>query len=206
MEYLTNEQRVAKQKSEMNARRLAQIEVANGEAKEEMFEANRKPGHKIRSSEADYVHVRTMEKHLNNDQKSFTEAIKIVKIHPREFDRRVKEGAFKTYDDVEVLHDPRGGIKIYDFKPEILSQEKNPLQADISGEKTRKDVAEKEKQIIEAARALDAKEQNLAEREKAFERKMLELQDLKDKLNNETAPGAPQDAAEKTESAPKGKK
>lgn len=119
---LTKDQKQARQQSELSALKQDQIAIALGEKEGEFVEGNRKPGTQIRALEAKgYVHVWTRVKHLDQGGKSFTNEDRTIKIHAREFDNRVKDGAFKTYDEVEVIHDPRKNApKEYALKPEIL--------------------------------------------------------------------------------------
>jgi membrane protein involved in colicin uptake len=107
---LTRDEKLSLQQDQLLAQKGKQIEAANGnEDALETITGNRDKSGKYRVLvlEQNYVHVKTIIKHLDQSQKNFVNEEKIHKIHAREFDRRVREGAFKTYDEVEVLHDPR---------------------------------------------------------------------------------------------------
>ncbi len=72
----------------------------------------------IRADEADgYVHVFTRIKHMGGDQKSIVFEDRNLTLHKGEFDRKVNEGYFQLFDDIEVVHDPRGADREYNLKP-----------------------------------------------------------------------------------------
>jgi len=178
---LTRDQKIARQSSELRALREQQIAEASGEAEPDLVPANRKPEFKIRRIEADgFVHVFTRIKNLSQDQKNFINEDRIIPIHAREFDKRVKDGAFTTYDEVEVIHDPRKNApKSYEMKPEQLDVNKAASAPKADG----KEVARKAQQIekeferlskihdsqIEREKAIAAKEAEIAAREKALQ-------------------------------------
>lgn len=168
---LTRDQKIARQSSELNALRADQIAEANGEKETEYVEGNRNPKFKIRVLEArGYVHVWTLIKNLSQDQKSFIEETRVVKIHAREFDRRVKDGAFTPYDEVEVVHDPRKGApKVYEMKPTQLNvdgQVKGTGKSNYAGDQpTAEDLARTKQQIQKEAQRIDAKNDLLKDKE-----------------------------------------
>jgi hypothetical protein len=158
---LTKEQRQAQQSSDLLNKKIEQIAVANGEQAPRTVEANRKKGVLILEDEAKgYVHVETLVRHLNPDQKSFTDEKGLLKIHVREFDRRVSEGMFKLFDGAEVIHDPRKDApRSYNLKNE--QTEASPAVVNASN------IALREKRLQEKEAALDAK---LAKADQLIER------------------------------------
>lgn len=120
---LTRDEKLSLQQDQLLDQKGKQIEVANGnESALPTVPGNRDKSGKYRVLvlEQGYVHVKTIIKHLDQSQKNFKNEEKIHKIHAREFDRRVREGAFKTYDEVEVLHDPRANApEDYNFKTDF---------------------------------------------------------------------------------------
>jgi hypothetical protein len=156
MQFETKESKQAKQAAQLKERQAEQISVANGEKDAEYVEGNRRAGSKIRKHEADgYVHVEVLNKNLQPDQKSFKEDKSVVKIHAREFDRRVEEGAFSTYDQAEVIHDPRQNApRSYSLKPENL-------QIDAGGPKADKNIALREQNLKNKEQALAQKADEL---------------------------------------------
>jgi hypothetical protein len=115
---LSKEQKQSIQADALLDLKRKQIDALNGGKPMDMITANRNSKFQIRELESGYVHVRTITKHLNSDQKSFTDEIIVHAIHAREFDRRVNEGAFHVFDDVEVIHDPRENApRDYVLKP-----------------------------------------------------------------------------------------
>jgi len=170
---LTKEQKMMKQSSELNELKRNQILATEGHDTIEYVEANRKTGCKIRALEQNYVHLQVLEKHLNADMKTFTENVSILKIHAREFDRRVKEGAFKTYDKVEIIHDPRVNASV---KTSIWVQnlaEETKAEA----EKIAKEAENtaKENTLRDIAKNLDERERELKIREEILKREELRL-------------------------------
>lgn len=161
---LTRDQKIASQKSKIEALRESQILEATGAKEPELVPANRNPKFKIRKIEADgYVHVFTRVRNLDQAQKNFINEDRIIVIHARDFDRKVNDGMFKTYDLVEVIHDPRKGApKSYDLKPEAVSVDK-PAKSSIDPK-----LAERERQIEQAEAELAAREKALAEKEAAI--------------------------------------
>lgn len=137
---LTRDQKLSLQQSQLQELKGKQIDAINGndEAMPEI-EANRNDKYTIRETEQGYVHVKVTNKTLAPGEKSFLEDTHIVKIHAREFDRRVSEGAFKTFDEVEVIHDPRANApEKYDLKPGFLSINANGPTADQAVKSTNK--------------------------------------------------------------------
>lgn len=96
-------------------------------------EANRNPKYKVLAHEEHMVHVLATEKHDNPSTKEYVKKESIIKVHAREFDRRVNEGAFKTYDGAEVIHDPRiGAPKTYNLNPDFAKVESaGPKDSDV---------------------------------------------------------------------------
>jgi hypothetical protein len=173
---LTKDQKQARQQSQLSALKEQQIREKLGEDETEYVSGNRNSSFKIRALEADgYVHIHTRIKHLANDQKSFVNEDRTIKIHAREFDARVKNGAFKTYDEVEVVHDPRKKAPtVYNLKPDGIPVAGGNVQDKIN-----------------AASGADKKAQEKLEREKlnlqknsdALEKKKEEVNAQIDELN-----------------------
>jgi hypothetical protein len=167
---LTRDQKMSKQSSELSNLQDRQIREANNEVEVETIPGNRNPKFKIRVLEADgYVHVFARRKHLDTTGKNFVHEDRTIMIHKREFDTRVKDGAFATYDEVEIVHDPRKGApQRYNFKPD---------QINVDGATKKNDAVlmdtEAAKQLDERAAALDKREnelsQNLGAAQKAIE-------------------------------------
>jgi hypothetical protein len=166
----TKESKQAKQAAQLKSLQSEQIAVANGERDGEYVEGNRRTGSKIRKHEADaYVHVEVINKNLQPDQKSFKEDKNVVKIHAREFDRRVEEGAFSTYDQAEVIHDPRANApSSYKLKPETLS-------IDAGGPKADKNIALREQTLKKKEAAIADKFEELGDKEKEIAEKNAQL-------------------------------
>lgn len=174
---LTRDQKIARQRSELGELREHQISVATGESDEQYVEANRNSKFKIRAIEAaGFVHVWTRVKHLSQDQKSFVNEDRIVPIHAREFDKRVKDGAFSTYDEVEVIHDPRKGApKTYVLKPSQLSVEQAPSASTAPAKSQEKEIERQKQQVAKEAERLEKIQDLQTEREKEIARKEAEL-------------------------------
>jgi hypothetical protein len=173
------EQELRAQKDKLNAQKRAQIQEADGRPDAmEYMAANKKPDVKIRVIEKNYVHLGVMTKHLNADMKSFTEQRKIIKIHAREFSRREKEGAFSTYDEHVVIHDPRPGNHAYRFKPEA---NKAP-QIDHAAEKAKKEMSFREEQILAEAKKLDAREEEIKAEKADLAKQKAEFEDRLEKM------------------------
>lgn len=138
---ISRDEKLMRQKDDLQDLKGRQIEAATGDGEPlETIKANKNGKYLIRSIEAKgYVHVHTVVKHLNADQKDFLYDKRIVKIHAREFDRRVAEGAFKTYDEVEVIHDPRvNAPKSYNLKPDVAKVENVPNDKNVETKGTTK--------------------------------------------------------------------
>jgi hypothetical protein len=173
------EQELRAQKDKLNAQKRAQIQEADGRPDAmEYMPANKKPDVKIRVIEKNYVHIGVMSRHLNADMKSFTDQRKIVKIHAREFERRSKEGAFSTYDETEIIHDPRPGNHVYRFKPEA---NKAP-QIDHAAEKAKKEMSFREEQILAEAKKLDAREEEIKAEKAEFAKQKAEFEERLEKM------------------------
>ncbi len=131
---LTKDQKMELQRDQLQELKQAQIDHINGVEEFPTVTANRNKKYKIKANEQGYVHVKTKVNHLAQDQKSFTPEENIIKIHAREFDRRVAEGAFKTYDEAEVIHDPRQNApEKYSLKPDVAKVDNSgPVDKNVS--------------------------------------------------------------------------
>lgn len=204
---LTRDEKIARQASDLNALRTQQIAEANGEEETEYVEGNRNPKFKIRELEAKaYVHVWTRIRNLSQDQKSFIDEDKIVKIHAREFDKRVKDGAFKPFDEVEVIHDPRKGApKLYELKPDQVNVDaqvqgigRSNYREDLSPEQA----GQAKAQIMKEAARIDAKNSQLKDREADLNSREAALKAREENLEKDLLtlatkdPGGAQDRAQ----------
>lgn len=180
----SKDQKINLQQDRIHALKSAQI---NGER--EMIEANINPKYKIDKQSAGFVHILTRIKHLNPATKGYNNEDRVVKIHASEFDRRAAQGAFKTYDELEIIHDPRenrpasqeGYLKL--MKPDhvniIEAQSKNVDRAVVD---QAKHLAKKEDELKSIAKGLDdtkatldQKESDLAQREAELNKRLEQL-------------------------------
>lgn len=194
---LTRDQKMSRQTSELHNLREKQILVKAGQLDEDWAQANRTctikdPGvnvSRVRALEAQgYVHVFTRTRNLSMDQKQFINEDKIVKIHAREFDRRVKDGAFTAYDDVEVIHDPRNGAPTtYALKPDQVNVDE-PIKSDRKAtEALAKETARLEKvdaHLKERTLKLSQAEKDLQDREAELNKKEQELNSDKGSISD----------------------
>jgi hypothetical protein len=170
-ELKTKERLVAEQRDDLNKLKDAQrVEAAGGE-KLDRIPASEDKEYKIRATEKDYFHVKTIIKHLDATSKNFIKETRIIKIHMREFKKRVEEGAFNVYDEVDILHNPLkgkdGDIK-YNFKPQFADVAQAP-------ETKSPNVGAREKALSAKESELKSKELELQERIKALEEKEKQL-------------------------------
>jgi hypothetical protein len=148
---LSREQKLAQGLSANQELKERQIMYANGDTDAlETVEASRKKGRRILAIEAEeFVHIDTVTRHLNGDQKSFSEEKITLKVSARDFEQKIKEGMFKTFDEYEVIHDPRKDApKSYNLKGE------EPTTA---GAVPPVNIAAREKRLAEKEAALDEK-------------------------------------------------
>ncbi len=124
----TREEKLAQQRDDLLELKGKQIRAAAGETDAiETQKGNKDKAYVLPENEAKYVHLKTTIKHLDEATKSIKKEDRIIKIHAREFDRRIAEGAFKTYDEVKVLHDPRANApKEYNFGVETVDVKNAP--------------------------------------------------------------------------------
>lgn len=148
--------------------------------------ANRNSKYKISELEEEgYVHVATRIKDLNPDQKSFTNRDAVLSIHKGEFDRKVKEGYFQLFDEVEVIHDPRENAPdSYVLKPATLSTEapKGLPSAELN-ERVNK-LKGREKELNEAGKAIEKRQKELAGIHSTLSNREQELNEREAKLKS----------------------
>lgn len=118
---LSKDQKLLKQEEENLALKDHQLAVAEGVEEPDTTHANIDHNFKINTAEAaGYVHVWTEVRHVAQDQKTVSSETRIIKIHARQFDEKVREGMFLQYDEAKVIHDPRPNKpSSYNLKPAI---------------------------------------------------------------------------------------
>lgn len=126
----------------------------------------------IREDEADgYVHVFVREKHVDINSKSINNIDKVIAMHKNEFDRKVNEGYFQLYDQVEIIHDPRDESKDYtdsDLRPGKSRIDPGPLRPE---RKLGADLQKKATDLAKKEADLKSREADLAKREAALNTK-----------------------------------
>lgn len=175
---LTKDQKIARQASELDAEKRRQIAVLTGEKEENFVTANRNSKHRVRALEAEgYVHVHTIIKHLDQGGKSFTNEERTIKFHARGFDNLVKDGVFKTYDEVEVIHDPRKGFenRVYSLKPDQLNVDGPASRTDEA--KVNKELDKRRQRLDEDAQKMNTLADNLGKRMDDLEKREQAFQD-----------------------------
>jgi hypothetical protein len=174
---------VSKSKDELLMRQADQIHTMkvdqmNGLDKLPTVEANRNPKYQIRTDEADgYVHVRVCNKHYQSTTKSITREERILTIHKAQFQAKIDEKYFATYDEVEVIHDPRANApKTYE-----LGQKEGVVKLDTPNQKETGNA-----QLNERVKALKEKEKSLTDKEAELIAKQTELEQREAKLHETT--------------------
>jgi hypothetical protein len=177
--FITAEQRQAKQVDELKSLQEKQLKAAEGdESAIKTIGANRDGKYKIAEHDKDYIHIATLTRNLDSDQKKFFDESRVIKIQPNMFDQMLKNSAFASYDDVKVIHDPRPNApKDYALKPTL------PVSQD-----------EAANQIKDAA--LAAREQKVKDAEKRLDAKMAELEAMLSASGKKPLSGAAAKAAE----------
>lgn len=158
---VTPESRLMKQKEDLRKlQRDQQAALAGDKEKIRMIKGNKDSKHEIAEHEKHLIHVYTNIKTVDVDTKTIHEEERIVKVHARNFDQLIKDGAFAVYDEVKVIHDPRKNApKEYNLRPNV------PASASLTAA-TMTDAA------------LAAREQKLKEREKQIEERLAKLEAL----------------------------
>lgn len=189
----TKEQRQADQVEE-----LAELKHKQLNDRIPMIEANRNPNFKISAHDADrFVHVYTEIKNVAGDGKSISVEKNTIMIHANQFDQKVAEGFFYSYDNIEIIHDPREQSSkskeyntIADFKPGLTSL---PQAVDLSkqqgqapGPVTSRKIQSREKELdliysqnVEKEKQLDAAAQKLIDEKAQFEKDKAEFEERK---------------------------
>jgi hypothetical protein len=168
----SKQERINKQKDELENIRLQQKEAAEGGEPLPKIKANRDKNLEINEHEKEYIHVLAITRTVEPDLKTVHEEKRITKHHPRQFAQLIKGGAFNAFDDVRVVHDPRKNAP----KDEVLKPSQ-PTAAPTPAD---------------TAMALSVRENKLKEREKALEAEReadkKELEEMKKRLAALEAP------------------
>lgn len=155
---VTREQRLADQLDENNELKLKQMAAHNGEKDAiKMIPANMDKNIKIKENDEGHVHVLTITKTYNEATKTLHEEPRTIKIQPNNLDQMIAAGTFNVYDDVRVIHDPRPN------KGKTVLKTSEPKIPTLPGQNDA---------------ALAAREQKLAERERAVEERLARLEKL----------------------------
>lgn len=127
----------------------------------------------VRQDESEkYVHVFVRMKHDDPNAKRYNLEDRVIPIHIGEFDTKVKQNYFQSYDLVEIIHDPRNNAEILDLQPgkrkpaqpEARPQSGgNSQQGEIN--KQRAELSAKEKELIAKQDELDKREAELKAKE-----------------------------------------
>lgn len=185
--FMSKGQKEALQESQLRQKQEQQIAEVLGQADVETVPGNIDSKFKIRKEESEnYVHVWTRVKHVDAGGKSFTNEDRVIMIHAKSFNSVVNGGAFITYDEIAVVHDPRKDRpKAYNLKPSqinipgtgattpgLANVKTSELQDRLEKENKRLDrmLDEAEKRL----KAIEAKEKELAEKEAALSAKQPE--------------------------------
>lgn len=159
----------SKSRDEKQMRQADQIaemrdQQAEGMDKLPTVEANRNSKYRIREDESErFVFVKTTIKHINTQTKTINPEERIIPIHKAQFQGKVDEMYFATFDDVEVIHDPRNNAPTtYD-----IAHKEGVIKLDIPKQKDNGNAALNEKvQALKKKEAdLIAKQAELEERE-----------------------------------------
>lgn len=138
----------------------------------------------VRESEADkYVHVFTRVKHDDPTSKRYNFEDKIIQIHAGEFDMKVKQNYFQSFDLAEVIHDPREGATEMNLQPNKRKVEQ-PTVRPSQAQGNSVQAAELRKQ----AQELSAKEKELIGRQDDLEKREAEIKVKEEALRNSSAP------------------
>lgn len=129
----------------------------------------------VKEAEAEkYVHVFTRNLHDDPNAKRYNLEDKIIAIHAGEFDTKVKQNYFQSFDLVEIIHDPREGAVEVNLQPNKRKTEQaiaRPAaqlgQAAISAElrKQATELKAKEQELIDRQTAVEKREADLATKE-----------------------------------------
>lgn len=163
---LTQDEKKALQLDQVEELKRDQLSVVAGESEAQTSAGNRNSAYAIRDVEKEsYVHVLAITKNDNPQTKSYDEQKQVIKIHKREFDKRVKEGAFQTFDHVEVVHDPRENAPTsYSLKPNQIDVKGAQKEYEESlTNKVNPNVAAREKALNTKERAVVQKTSDLNE-------------------------------------------
>lgn len=181
---LTKDQKIARQSSELKTLQDDQrAELAAG--KTPMVEANRNSKYMVKERESKkYIHVLVIERTLDSTQTEFINNERIIPVRVREFDNRVKAGAFSTYFSAEVIHDPRPGVTGYNLKPSNLNKDSHAATVQDrvdGGSKKQMESIEREKQnLSKAAQVIEDKAKEVEGKAKEVDTKIAEV-DQKEK-------------------------
>lgn len=104
-EIITEEQRLAVQKHDLNKKRLEKIKAIDGKAK--TIKASEDKDTDILKDEEDRVHVLLVKQHYQAAKNKMINESKVQKIWPNVFKTMIKN-LMANYDTVEILHIPKG--------------------------------------------------------------------------------------------------
>lgn len=121
----------------------------------------------VREDESErFVHVFTRVKHMNPAQNDFINEDRVIVMHANEFDRKVDEGFFNLFTQVEVIHDPRKNAPSnYQLKKSVVKLDEKPVVKNTGAEKA---LAERSKELDVKEKELLKKQQDLEAREAAL--------------------------------------
>jgi hypothetical protein len=191
----TLDQRLADQVDELKELQTQQMAAHDGDQDAiKKIKANRDPKLEVKDYEADYVHILLTQRINNEATKEYIEETKTIKLHPNQVDQMIATGIFNGYDDARVIHDPRAGkVKEFRLKSEPVAQVQPTPIVDAS---------------VTAAR-----EQKIADREKAIEAQLAEMRELAAQIKGkssqapaETLPDFDEDAQQERTAPPRSHK
>lgn len=120
----------------------------------------------------DYVHVFTRVKHDDPNVKRYNFEDKIIQIHAGEFDTKVKQNYFQSFDLAEIIHDPREGAETLNLQPNKRNVEApvqaRPSHTNVQSQELRakaQELSAKEKELIAKQIELEVREAKLKENE-----------------------------------------
>jgi hypothetical protein len=187
------------QKEEIQLSELNELKRMQKAGEITMMRANIDSSVKIPAHEYDnYVVVRTLQRNLNPDQKSFTDIVKNIKVHADRFDAMVDAGGFVTFDDVKIVHDPREAPREkYEFRPQTINKAALSAAATPAAPSPRIN-----KELEKKVKDLEAKEGDLADRESSINQKEQDVTDRMNELAAKEKELAEREAALKSTPAP----
>lgn len=177
---LSKDQKMSLQEDQLKELQEEQIQEANGTKPTEMVEANLNSKYQVKKRDSEeFVHVWTREKHAGADGKSSVNHDKVIKIRYRQFNNTVASGAFATYDEIEVIHDPRSP------RPEAYNLK--PTQVNVGGPATTPNLTNVSREQLEVREQAVAKqEKKLARQNDELAKRLEAIEKRQEKQDNET--------------------